>query len=605
MSNQYVNKNRPIFEAQAAAGWAGAAVAAGLLGALTPLPVLPSVAVMAGAGIAGAWRAQQAYDLWQHQRRLDPRGKWEMSYAELGPVFDQATSENAVWMGHGFEWDQRHTQEVFEIIKRDRGHLKTNEKQIGAAWIHGVGEEEKIIQAPFATLSGHVLLVGTTRCGKSRAMELMILQAVRRGEAVIIIDPKGDRDLRDSARLACELAGEPHRFIQFHPAFPETSARINPLRNFAQGTELASRLAVLMGNTGDPFFQQFAQKAVNNVVQGMLICKVRPTLLKIRAHLERGVAPLVVDAITQHCNEFMPPDWSRHAAKYVSSAMTDPMKKAPKLCQYYWEKVSQVAPNQDLEGLISLQQHDSQHLGKIISGVMPIFDMLTSGYLGALLSPTHTDYDDPRPVTDTAQIIRNRQVAYIGLNSMGNVMVGSAVGSALMADLTSAAASIYNSEDGEKPTVNIFVDEAAEVINDQFIQLLNKSGGAGFRLVVATQTFADFEVGAGSEAHSSKILGNLNNKIILRTIDTKTQERIVKEMPEVRVQSLQMRHGSNADEFLLDAKGSTGETVAEEKSPLIPPALLGHLPNGEYIAILSGGRICKGRLPLLKNEPRQ
>ena len=60
----------------------------------------------------------------------------------------------------------------------------------------------------------------------------------------------------------------------------------------------------------------------------------------------------------------------------------------------------------------------------------------------------------------------------------------------LLADLASVAGDRYNYGLDNRP-VNIFVDEAAEVINDPCIQLLNKGRGAKFRLFIATQTFAE------------------------------------------------------------------------------------------------------------------
>jgi hypothetical protein len=56
-------------------------------------------------------------------------------------------------------------------------------------------------------------------------------------------------------------------------------------------------------------------------------------------------------------------------------------------------------------------------------------------------------------------------VAYIGLDSLSDGMVGSAIGSILLADLASVAGDRYNYGVNNWP-VNIFVDEAAEVIND-------------------------------------------------------------------------------------------------------------------------------------------
>ncbi|NEL74637.1 MAG: type IV secretion system DNA-binding domain-containing protein, partial [Xanthomonas perforans] len=68
---------------------------------------------------------------------------------------------------------------------------------MGQPWIHGIGMmKEGPIFLPLDHTAGHILLIGTTRAGKSRTLDSIIAQAVDRGESVIIWDPKGDRGLR-------------------------------------------------------------------------------------------------------------------------------------------------------------------------------------------------------------------------------------------------------------------------------------------------------------------------------------------------------------------------------------------------------------------------
>jgi conjugal transfer pilus assembly protein TraD len=47
-------------------------------------------------------------------------------------------------------------------------------------------------------LMGHTLLAGATGVGKTRLGELMLAQLINDGDAIIIIDPKGDKDLLDT-----------------------------------------------------------------------------------------------------------------------------------------------------------------------------------------------------------------------------------------------------------------------------------------------------------------------------------------------------------------------------------------------------------------------
>ncbi|MCV5153346.1 DUF853 family protein, partial [Escherichia coli] len=106
-----------------------------------------------------------------------------------------------------------------KVVRKIQG--KKKELPIGQPWIHGVEPKEEKLMQPLKHTEGHSLIVGTTGSGKTRMFDILISQAILRGEAVIIIDPKGDKEMRDNARRACEAMGQPERFVSFHPAFPE------------------------------------------------------------------------------------------------------------------------------------------------------------------------------------------------------------------------------------------------------------------------------------------------------------------------------------------------------------------------------------------------
>jgi conjugal transfer pilus assembly protein TraD len=155
--------------------------------------------------------------------------------------------DGQLWLGRGFAWERAQAQLAHDLLRVGPSRLaETAPTRIGAHWLHGLAPREDDLAVPLATLEGHTLVVGTTGAGKTRLFDLLIAQAVLRGEAVLIIDPKGDRELRDNARRACTLAGRPQKFAAFHPAFPEHSCRIDPLASFGRHTELASRIAALV-----------------------------------------------------------------------------------------------------------------------------------------------------------------------------------------------------------------------------------------------------------------------------------------------------------------------------------------------------------------------
>ncbi|POB18013.1 conjugal transfer protein [Vibrio vulnificus] len=599
--NAYEMPWRTNYEAMAAAGWlvgATGAIAAEMLTELPPGPFWWMTGISSGMAL---YRLPEAYRLYKLQKGLKGKPLTFMELSHLQKVMAKHPDE--LWLGYGFEWDQRHAQRAYEILKRDKQTLlnQGHGKQMGSPWIHGVEPKEEDVYQPVGHTEGHTLIVGTTGAGKTRCFDAMITQAILRNEAVIIIDPKGDKELKDNAQRACIATGSPERFVYFHPGFPEYSVRLNPLRNFNRGTEIASRIAALIpSETGADPFKAFGQMALNNIVQGLLLTSQRPDLKTLRRFLEGGPEGLVVKAVTAW-GEQVYPNFSVEIKRFTEKANTL-AKQTMAMLLFYYERIQPVAANTDLEGLLSMFEHDRTHYSKMVASLMPVLNMLTSSELGPLLSPIANDVDDSRLITDSGRIINNAQVAYIGLDSLTDAMVGSAIGSLLLSDLTAVAGDRYNYGVENRP-VNIFIDEAAEVVNDPFIQLLNKGRGAKMRCVIATQTFADFAARTGSEAKARQVLGNINNLIALRVMDAETQQYITDNMPKTRLQYIMQTQGmsSNSDSPALFT-GNHGERLMEEEGDMFPPQLLGQLPNLEYVAKLSGGRVIKGRIPILTSS---
>ena len=153
---------------------------------------------------------------------------------------------------------------------------------------------------------------------------------------------------------------------------------------------------------------------------------------------------------------------------------------------------------------------------------------------------------------------------------------------------------------------NVFVDEAAEVINDPCIQLLNKGRGALIRMVIATQTFADFSARTGSDAKARQILANVNNLIALRVLDAETQKYITDNLPQTRLRYILRSQGvATQPNNPALYSGNLGERLMEESGDLFSPQLLGQLPDLHYIAKFSGGRIVKGRIPILTHPTQE
>ncbi|MCG7871023.1 MAG: conjugative transfer system coupling protein TraD [Candidatus Thiodiazotropha lotti] len=594
-SNIIENPYRPTYEAISASTWL---LAAGITQMMPMVPALLAVVGGVAATAFGLLRGWQAYRIGDNKARLSDGGMEFISPDKMKKKVQSVSERGEIWLGTGFDWGAEEANRLSHVMGDLQGLVSKRDLRDGNYWIHGVGEKEEEITMPLVNLNGQSLLVGTTRAGKTRFLDLMIMQAIGRGESVVIFDPKGDRDLENSAKRACRLYGKPELFARFHPAFPENSCKIDPMKNWNRPTELASRLAALVpSETGADPFTAFAWQAINNVCQGLLLINERPNLVTIRRLVEGGLDSLLIQVLRTHLSRTVP-DWADGYPGRLKRARNN---EVDALIGIYKAAGADVADSR-IDGMLTAYQHNREHFQKMIANLIPILGMLTSPPLDKLLSP-EVDLDDPRETLDMASAIRRGRVIYVGLDSLSDNTVGSAIGSIFLADLVAVAGDEYNYGRCEQP-VNLFVDEAAEIINKPMIQLLNKGGGALFRSTLATQTFADFAARLGDENQAHQVLANCNNVYALRTIDSNTQEYLAESIPEVDIRKVetQYRHGAQGADWVNGFNGMTGETLASEKESMFPAPLFGQLPALHYFARLSGGRFVKGKIPILSDE---
>ncbi|MFA6202642.1 MAG: conjugative transfer system coupling protein TraD [Gallionella sp.] len=594
---------RPNIEAKMAASWGLAATATLVIGKYMPVP-LPSkfsAIAMSVCTAMAVYRGTQAWHRYVDKTRMGNYGMEFITIPELMGKTALAIKKSSVWLGTGFDWTDVEAQKMHAMLAQGVAQTIgkiTNEHHLnGEYWIHGLDKEtDRFMEV--ANLVGHTLLVGTTRVGKTRMMELLIGQAIMRGETVIIIDPKGDHALAENARKICAAMGCPERFVYFHPAHPEKSTPIDPMRNWNRRTELASRVAALIpSETGADPFAAFGWKVLNDIVNGLVATGESPNLVHLKRYIEGGADNLLLNTLRHHFIDKVA-DWESRSSGFVK-------KNRDRILEAYIEFYKQIviheAQSSDLDGLISTFEHNRDHFQKMVASLIPILSMLTSDPLSELLSP-EAKIGDQKHATDMAKIINNNQVLYLGLDSLADGTVGSAIGSIMLADLTAVAGDRYNYGINSNKPVNLFIDEAAEVINQPTIQLMNKGGGALFRVTIATQTFADFPARLGDENKARQVLANVNNQIILRVIDAETQQYIADSLPKIKAKSLNLRYGHGVDAHVQDEyQASYQESVIEEEAEIFPAAMLGRLPPLHFIAKMSGGRIIKGRIPILKD----
>lgn len=434
--------------------------------------------------------------------RSSSRGPEELVLEEI------PAREGAVYLGRGFEWTLEAAQEMIDTGRPPR-------------------RREGDLFLPDVVLEGHVLILGTTGAGKTRMLEVLALQAVGRGDAVVVIDPKGDARLLEQVGRA---AGG--RLRHFSLSHPERSVRYNPVGRYREVREVADRVAALLPATGEALpFRNFGWEIIFTAARELH--GKRPMTLRNlkRAALDRPVGPL--------------------------------------------------------------SERPREHYLKMASALIPVLSKLSTDQLSPEKGGLSWETVD-----------EERLVAYFSLGSLLGQESSSAVARMAILDLQSYVGARYAYTKGGGP-IWLFVDEVGDVVTPEFVSLLNKSRGAGLRVVCCGQTASDLEAALGSRARALQVLGNANTVIQFRAQSAPDAE-VFSEMSGERLMRLHSEAAayepalfSSGFRGVDDFRARFGETSDWREHALVPPWALVRLPTFHFFARW-GGRVFRGRAPILR-----
>ena len=577
------------------------------------------------------YRAYQAAHLIHYQRRLGVHRSWNVSTRNL------PSRAGKLFLGKGFRWTQKHTQRLketestkgqsilkktpkFTWCRRESGPDRTRPQPqpSGRPELHNVETKESRVFMNLSDRVGHTLVLGTTRVGKTRLAEMLITQDIHRNEVVIVFDPKGDSGLLHRIVVEAERANRLGDLNVFHLGYPHLSCRYNPIGRFTRITEVATRIANQLPSQGEAAaFREFAWRFVNVIARALAQLRITPTYRLIRRYIN-DIEPLFVDYARLFLDRNAPNGWSREIPRLLTSMGKGSYPAAlkgrdPNAIAHFLYLQNLEITDPVMEGLLSALKYDRTYFDKIVSSVGPLMEKLTTGPVADLLSPNPERPEDSRPEFDWLELIKSNGILYIGLDSLTDTTVASAIGNSMFADLVSVAGELYKiggfrSDDQSQihhPVVNIHADEFNELIGDEFVPLLNKAGGAGFQVTAYTQTWSDVEARIGSKAKSGQVAGNFNTMIMLRVRELATAEMLTKQLPTVSVSSLTGSSGvsdSTKHDSDIDFNSKNDDKISKSQTPLVSPSDLFALPRGHAFALLDGGHLWKIRLPLIAEE---
>jgi Type IV secretion-system coupling protein DNA-binding domain len=319
----------------------------------------------------------------------------------------------------------------------------------GSEMIVGRDERGRLVSIPFGGPHGgtHTLLVGATGSGKTVTQTWMAVRAIERGMGAIVIDPKGDRDMRAAVARAADGAGR--RFIEWTPQGPSV---YNP---FAHGSETQIADKVLAGERfTEPHYLRQAQRLLGHVVRSLRAAGVEVDLHTIARHLDPTRLELLVRTL--------PANDAQATEHYLDSLTARQLSE--------------------------------------ITGVRDRLAILAESDVGPWLDPFGTG----RSRFDLLEAVERRHVVYFELDADSRPLLTQMLGAAIVGDLQTTVASLQG-----RPTPTIVViDEFSALAAEHVVRLFGRARSAGLSLVLSTQELSDLRL-HGREALLEQVMGNL------------------------------------------------------------------------------------------------
>jgi type IV secretory pathway TraG/TraD family ATPase VirD4 len=330
----------------------------------------------------------------------------------------------------------------------------------------GLDEANRGVSIPFgAEGSGrHTLVVGATGSGKTVTQTWIATRAIERGMAAVVVDPKGDRGLREQVHQAALVAGR--SFLEWTP---EGGSVYNP---YARGgtSEIADK--ILAGeHFTEPHYMRQAQRYLGHVVRALRQAETEVSLRAIVEHLE----PAQLEMLSRG----LPEPAARATFAYLDSLSTR-------------------------------QRND-------LAGVRDRLAILAESDVGRWLDPR----TDNAERFDLLSAVQERAVIYFSLESDSRPLLAQMLGAAIVQDLQTTVAA---SQGRPVPTL-VVIDEFSAIAAEQVVRLFGRARSAGFSLLLGTQELSDLRP-PGRERLLEQVLGNLSGLIAHRQVVPSSAELI-------------------------------------------------------------------------------
>jgi hypothetical protein len=328
----------------------------------------------------------------------------------------------------------------------------------GEQLILGSDASGRAVSIPFGAGTGgtHTLVVGATGSGKTMTQSWIAARAIEHGMGAVVVDPKGDAQMREQLVRAAELAGR--AFIEWTP---DGSSIYNP---YARGSETEIADKALAGERfTEPHYLRQAQRYLGHVVRALRCAGQEVSLAGIVEQMDPSRLECLLRGLPEHEAE------AAHAY---------------------------------LDSLTTRQRGD-------LAGVRDRLAILSESDVGRWLDPRTPGAER----FELLKAVRARAVVYFNLESDSRPLLTQMLGAAIVQDLQTTVAALQ----GRPIPTLIVIDEFSAVAAEQVVRLFGRARSAGFGLLLGTQELSDLRL-PGRERLLEQVLGNLSVLIAHRQV---------------------------------------------------------------------------------------
>lgn len=418
--------------------------------------------------------------------------------------------------------------------------IKEKKTILGLGYSMDEPTKKTVISIPDDVRKGHFWCFGTTRVGKTRLIEGMVEQDIRKGYSVVIVDPKGDIELFSKVVQIAFEESRHEELILVTAIFPDYSALIDPLAFYYMPEELVGHI-VSGVDVKEPFFYNVAYEISMVIVQALLL----KAKVEGRPH-------------SFNLNEVKDKMSKEEIEKLLHEVQSIDLPEARQL-------------EQDMLKIVNSPQ---DYYSKVSSSLRVALMELSSGNIGKIIGKA----DENRFIKRLES--GKRVIMVVHLGSLLTRKAAFTLGKVVISMIQSYVGRVFSSGKTVNPPLALYIDEAQNTLYYDIEDLFAKAGGAGVWVHGFSQSVNQIYSRVGKDFGRS-ILDNTNTKVFMRVPDPETAEYVAE-------------HFGTKKKISPVLTTNSGITTKESEDPIIKPYDVLSLAPRQFYLMSYNGRF-KGR----------